>query len=190
VLYAFNQGEVCTCPSRALIQEDIYDEFMARCLARIKAIKQGSPLDTETMMGAQVSTNQMDKISGYCDIAAEEGAECLIAARRPPWRRPGRRLLLQPDRLQGQQQDAHLPGGDLRAVLAVTTFKDDAEALELANDTMYGLGAGVWTRNARARTGWAAGSRPDGSGRTATTPTRLGRVRGYKISGVGRRTTV
>ena len=188
VMFAFNQGEVCTCPSRALIQEDIYDEFIARCLERVKAIKQGSPLDTTTTMGAQVSTNQMGKIAGYCEIAGQEGAELLVG---------GQKADLGGDLVDGYYFNPTLYKGtnDMRIfqeeifgpVLAVTTFKDDAEALQIANDTLYGLGAGVWTRN---------GNRAYRMGRAI----KAGRVwtncyhaypagaafGGYKISGVGR----
>ena len=115
VLYAFNKGEVCTCPSRALIQESIYDEFMERCLDRIGAIKQGNPLDRATMIGAAGLAAQLEKIEGYVKIGREEGAEVLIGGKR---RRAGRRargrLLLRADRPQGPQRDAGLPGGDLR----------------------------------------------------------------------------
>jgi len=171
VLYAFNQGEVCTCPSRALIHESIYDEFMARCLDRIAKIKQGSPLDTDTMMGAQVSTNQMDKITGYCDIAASEGAECLIG---------GQKAALGGDLADGYYFNPTVYKGHNKMrifqeeifgpVLAVTTFKDDAEASPTTPCTAWGPASGRAT--APAPTAWDARSRPDASGRTATTPTR------------------
>ena len=116
VLYAFNKGEVCTCPSRALIHESIYEEFMERCLARIDAIKQGDPLDRETMMGPQVSAAQLEKIESYVKIGRDEGAEVLIGGERPEVERAPRRwLLLRADRPEGSQQDAGVPGGDLRA---------------------------------------------------------------------------
>ena len=115
VLYAFNKGEVCTCPSRALIHESIYDRFMERCLARIAKIRQGNPLDPATMIGPQVSTQQIEKIASYVDIGRQEGAECLIGGRAgPPGRRARGRLLLRADRAQGPQRDAGLPRGDLR----------------------------------------------------------------------------
>ena len=149
VLFAFNQGEVCTCPSRALIQDSIYDTFMARALDRIKAIKQGHPLDTETMMGAQASAQQMDKILSYMEVGKQEGAQCLIGG--------GRAQLdgelaggyyVQPTLFKGNNQMRVFREEIFGPVLAVTTFKDEAEALEIANDTPYGLGAGVWTRDA------------------------------------------
>ncbi len=173
VLYAFNKGEVCTCPSRALIDESIYDEFMPRVLERIAAITQGSPLDPTTMIGAQVSTAQLEKIESYVKIGRDEGAEVLIG---------GERNVLEGELAEGYYFEPTVLKGtnDMRVfqeeifgpVVSVTTFKDEAQALEIANDTMYGLGAGVWTRTARARTGWAARSRPAGCGPTATTSTR------------------
>jgi len=188
VMYAFNQGEVCTAPSRALIQADIYDEFMARCLARIKAIKQGSPLDTETMMGAQVSTSQMDKIAGYCDIAAQEGAECLIGGQKADL---GGDLTdgyyFNPTVYKGENKMRVFQEEIFGPVLAVTTFKDDAEALEIANDTLYGLGAGVWTRNGTRAYRMGRGIK---AGRVWTNCYHAypagAAFGGYKISGVGR----
>ena len=116
VLYAFNKGEVCTCPSRALVQEDIYDAFMERALARIAKIKVGNPLDTETMMGPQNSAQQLAKISSYVDIGVAEGAKLLAGGhKRRGRRRIRRRVLLRADRVPWRQQDADLPGGDLRA---------------------------------------------------------------------------
>jgi aldehyde dehydrogenase len=188
VLYAFNKGEVCTCPSRALIHESIYDEFMARCLDRIRAIKQGDPLDRTTMIGAQVSTAQLEKIEGYVKIGRDEGAEVLIGGRRPEL---GGGLeggyYYEPTVLKGHNGMRVFQEEIFGPVLAVTTFKDEAQALEIANDTMYGLGAGVWTRD---------GSRAFRMGRAI----KAGRVwtncyhqypahaafGGYKTSGVGR----
>ena len=116
VLYAFNKGEVCTCPSRALIHESIYDEFMERCLERIRRITQGDPLDRDTMIGAQVSKAQIEKIEGYVKIGRDEGAEVLDRRRAPAaGRRARRRLLLRADRPEGPQRHAGVPGGDLRA---------------------------------------------------------------------------
>jgi aldehyde dehydrogenase len=188
VLYAFNQGEVCTCPSRALIQESIYDEFMARCLERIKAIKVGNPLDTETMMGAQVSTNQMDKIGSYCAIGSDEGAELLIGGSRNSL---GGDLAggyyFQPTVYKGHNKMRIFQEEIFGPVLAVTTFKDDAEALAIANDTMYGLGAGVWTRNGNRAYRMGRGLQ---AGRVWTNcyhayPAHAA-FGGYKVSGVGR----
>ena len=114
VLYAFNKGEVCTCPSRALIQESIYDRFMERCLERIGRIRQGDPLDPTTMVGAQNSAQQMEKIASYVDIGLQEGAQCLGGGGPASVAEPQRRLLLPADRPEGRQQDAGVPGGDLR----------------------------------------------------------------------------
>ena len=188
VLYAFNKGEVCTCPSRALIHESIYDEFMARCLDRIAKIKQGDPLDRETMVGAQVSTAQLEKIESYVAIGLNEGAELLIGGHRPPLNgRLSGGYYFEPTVLKGHNKMRVFQEEIFGPVLAVTTFRDEAQALEIANDTMYGLGAGVWTRD---------GSRAFRMGRAI----KAGRVwtncyhqypahaafGGYKSSGVGR----
>ena len=188
VLYAFNKGEVCTCPSRALIHESIYDEFMDRCLDRIGRIKQGDPLDRETMIGAQVSTAQLEKIESYVQIGRGEGAEVLIGGHRTPMNGAlSGGYYFQPTVLKGHNKMRVFQEEIFGPVLAATTFKDEAEALEIANDTMYGLGAGVWTRD---------GSRAFRMGRAI----KAGRVwtncyhqypahaafGGYKSSGVGR----
>ena len=188
VLYAFNKGEVCTAPSRALIQESIYEKFMERCLERIAAIRQGHPLDPSTQIGPQVSKAQLEKIENYVQIGREEGAELLIG---------GKRNHLSGELAGGYYHEPTVFKGhnDMRIfqeeifgpVLAVTTFKDEREALHIANDTMYGLGAGVWSRD---------GSRAFRMGRAI----KAGRVwtncyhlypahaafGGYKSSGVGR----
>jgi len=188
VLYAFNKGEVCTCPSRALIQEDIYDAFMERALERIGRIRQGNPLDTDTQLGPQVSQQQLEKIESYVEIGRQEGAEVLIGGKRA---RIGGEFaagyFFEPTVLKGQNHMRVFQEEIFGPVLAVTTFKDDAEALHVANDTLYGLGAGVWTRD---------GTRAYRMGRAI----KAGRVwtncyhaypagaafGGYKISGVGR----
>jgi len=188
VLYAFNKGEVCTCPSRALIQEDIYEDFMGRALARIAKIKQGNPLDTETMIGPQVSAQQLAKISSYVDIGRQEGAEVLIGGKRAEIGGEfADGYFYQPTVLKGQNKMRVFQEEIFGPVLAVTTFRDEAEAIEIANDTLYGLGAGVWTRD---------GDRAFRAGRAI----KAGRVwtncyhqypagaafGGYKISGIGR----
>ncbi len=148
VLFAFNQGEVCTCPSRALIQESIYDRFMERCLPRVAAIKQGNPLDTETMIGAQASQMQLDKISSYLELGKEEGAQVLCGG--APAQLAGDLAggyYIQPTLFKGHNKMRIFQEEIFGPVLAVTTFRDEAEALSIANDTQYGLGAGVWTRN-------------------------------------------
>lgn len=149
VMFALNQGEICTCPSRLLIQEDIYDEFIKRVIERVEAIKMGNPLDTTTMMGAQASKIQYEKISSYLKLGKEEGAELLTG---------GEVIKLDGDLENGYYIKPTLFKGHNKMrifqeeifgpVLAVTTFKTVEEAIEIANDTLYGLGAGVWTRDA------------------------------------------
>jgi aldehyde dehydrogenase len=188
VLFAFNKGEVCTCPSRALIQESIYDKFIERCLERIAAIKQGDPLDRETMIGPQVSAAQLEKIESYVKIGLDEGAELLIGGHRPELNGGlDGGYYFEPTVLKGHNKMRVFQEEIFGPVLAVTTFKDETEALEIANDTLYGLGAGVWTRD---------GSRAFRMGRAI----KAGRVwtncyhhypahaafGGYKSSGVGR----
>jgi aldehyde dehydrogenase len=148
VLFAFNQGEVCTCPSRALIHESIYEPFMERVIARIAAIKQGNPLDPTTMVGAQASSEQMEKILSYFDIGRQEGAEVLIGGER---NHLGGDLeggyYVKPTVLKGHNKMRVFQEEIFGPVVSVTTFKDDAEALAIANDTLYGLGAGIWSRD-------------------------------------------
>ncbi len=176
VLYAFNKGEVCTCPSRALIQEDIYDEFMARCLDRIAAIKHGNPLDTETQLGPQVSADQLEKITSYVEIGRGEGAEVLIGGQRAA---VGGEFAdgyyFQPTVLRGDNKMRVFQEEIFGPVLAATTFRDDAEALAIANDTLYGLGAGVWTRDGTRAYQMGRAIKAGGSGRTATTSTQPAR---------------
>jgi aldehyde dehydrogenase len=190
VLFAFNQGEVCTCPSRALIQESVYDKFMERALSRVRAIKQGSPLDTDSMMGAQASLDQMKKIESYLALGKQEGAQLLAGGGRA--KLPGalaEGYYIQPTLFKGHNKMRIFQEEIFGPVLAVTTFEDEAEALAIANDTPYGLGAGVWTRN---------GTRAYRMGRAI----QAGRVwtncyhaypahatfGGYKESGIGRET--
>ncbi|WP_210545161.1 aldehyde dehydrogenase family protein [Rhodoferax sp. PAMC 29310] len=148
VLFAFNQGEVCTCPSRALIQESIYDRFMERVLKRVAAIVQGNPLDTDTMMGAQASKEQLTKIMSYLDLGRQEGAEVLIGGEQAHLEGDlAGGYYVKPTLFKGHNKMRIFQEEIFGPVLAVTTFKDEAEALALANDTLYGLGAGVWSRN-------------------------------------------
>ena len=190
VLFAFNQGEVCTCPSRALIQESIYEKFMERCLVRVAAIKQGNPLDTETMMGAQASQEQMTKIQSYLELGKQEGAECLIGGARVQLEGDlAGGYYIQPTLFKGHNKMRIFQEEIFGPVLAVTTFKDEAEALAIANDTLYGLGAGVWSRNGNVayRMGRAIQA-----GRVWTNcyhayPAHAA-FGGYKESGIGRET--
>ncbi len=148
VMFALNQGEVCTCPSRALIHEKIYDDFIDLALKRLEKIKIGHPLDTETMMGAQASTEQMEKIMSYLEIGKQEGAELLAGGDRNYLEGElSGGYYIQPTMFKGHNKMRIFQEEIFGPVLSVTTFKDDEEALEIANDTVYGLGAGVWTRN-------------------------------------------
>jgi aldehyde dehydrogenase len=147
-LFALNQGEVCTCPSRALVQESIYEKFIERAVKRVQAIKQGSPLDMSTMIGAQASNEQLHKILSYIDIGKQEGAELLTGGSRANL---GGELeqgyYINPTVFHGKNSMRIFQEEIFGPVLSVATFKDDADALAIANDTIYGLGAGVWTRN-------------------------------------------
>jgi len=147
VMFALNQGQVCTCPSRALVHESIYDRFMEKCLARVAAIRMGDPYDLATMMGAQASNDQYEKILSYIDIGRREGAQLLCGGE--PYRNekyPGG-FYIQPTVFKGHNKMRIFQEEIFGPVLAVTTFKDDAEALAIANDTLYGLGSGVWSRD-------------------------------------------
>ena len=149
VLFAFNQGEVCTCPSRALIQESIYDRFMERVIKRVEAIVQGNPLDTDTMMGAQASQEQLTKILSYLDLGRQEGAEVLIGGEQAHLEGDlAGGYYVKPTLFKGHNKMRIFQEEIFGPVVSVTTFKDDAEALAIANDTLYGLGAGVWSRDA------------------------------------------
>ncbi|ASK98583.1 aldehyde dehydrogenase family protein [Xanthomonas campestris pv. merremiae] len=149
VLFAFNQGEVCTCPSRALIQESIYDAFMEKALARVAAIKQGNPLDPNTMVGAQASSEQLEKILSYIDIGKQEGAEVLIGGERNTLDGDlAEGFYVKPTVFKGHNKMRVFQEEIFGPVVLVTTFKDEADALAIANDTLYGLGAGVWSRDA------------------------------------------
>ncbi|MFH1341708.1 MAG: aldehyde dehydrogenase [Pseudomonadota bacterium] len=149
VMFAVNQGEVCTCPSRALIQESIYDRFMERALKRVEAIVQGSPLEMTTMMGAQASSEQLEKILGYFDIGRQEGAKVLTGGERNilPGELAGG-YYIRPTVLEGHNKMRVFQEEIFGPVVSVTTFKDEEDALSIANDTPYGLGAGVWSRDA------------------------------------------
>lgn len=149
VLFALNQGEVCTCPSRILVHESIYDQFMKRVVERTNAIVTGNPLDGNVMMGAQASNDQYEKIQSYLKIGVEEGAEVLAGG--APNKLPGDLeggYYIQPTILKGHNKMRVFQEEIFGPVVCVTTFKTTEEAIEIANDTLYGLGAGVWTRDA------------------------------------------
>src|SRR5216684_8150689 len=147
-MFALNQGEVCTCPSRALVQDTLYDQFMERALKRVKDIKQGNPLDKTTMIGAQASTEQMEKILSYFDIGRQEGAEVLAGGKRSVQTGDlAEGFYIEPTVFKGHNKMRIFQEEIFGPVVSVTTFHDEEEALELANDTLYGLGAGIWTRD-------------------------------------------
>ncbi|AXX93381.1 aldehyde dehydrogenase [Malaciobacter molluscorum LMG 25693] len=148
VLFAFNSGEVCTCPSRALIQESIYEPFMKRVLERVAKITQDNPLDESNMMGAQASVNQKEKILEYMKIGKEEGAECLIGGEEYTSKTFPKGNYIKPTIFKGHNKMRIFQEEIFGPVLAVTTFKDEEEAIAIANDTVYGLGSGLWSRNA------------------------------------------
>lgn len=188
VMFALNQGEVCTCPSRALIQESIYDDFIEKALKRVKDIKQGNPLDTNTMIGAQASAEQLEKILSYIDIGEQEGAQVLTGG--------GRKFLegdlsggyyVKPTVFKGHNKMRIFQEEIFGPVVAVTTFSDQEEALTIANDTLYGLGAGVWSRDINTAYRFGRGIE---AGRVWTNcyhayPAHAA-FGGYKMSGIGR----
>ncbi len=147
-MFALNQGEVCTCPSRALISANIYDNFLAAAIARVQLIKSGNPLDTDTMIGAQSSNDQKEKILSYMDIAKKEGAKILTGG--APGEMSGdlkNGFYIQPTIIEGNNKMRVFQEEIFGPVVCVTKFKDEADAVSIANDTLYGLGAGVWTRD-------------------------------------------
>ena len=146
-MFALNQGEVCTCPSRLLVQESIYDKFIERLIARVEAIKLGHPMDANTMMGAQASNDQYEKILNYINLGIDEGCEVLTGGKAAYNEGLEGGYYIQPTLLKGNNKMRVFQEEIFGPVLCVTTFKDEAEALEIANDTLYGLGAGVWTRD-------------------------------------------
>jgi aldehyde dehydrogenase len=149
VMFALNQGEVCTCPSRILVQESIYDKFMSRVIERTKAIRMGHPLDSNTMMGAQASNDQYEKILSYLKIGKEEGAEVLCGGGAQTFENGiSGGYYIQPTLFKGHNKMRIFQEEIFGPVACVTTFKTVEEAIAIANDTLYGLGAGVWTRDA------------------------------------------
>ncbi|WP_418599731.1 aldehyde dehydrogenase family protein [Pseudomonas aeruginosa] len=190
VLAFFNQGEVCTCPSRALVQESIYPAFMEEVLKKVRAIKRGDPLDTETMVGAQASQQQYEKILSYLDIAQQEGAEVLAGGSVEKLEgNLASGYYIQPTLLKGHNKMRVFQEEIFGPVVGVTTFKDEAEALAIANDTEYGLGAGLWTRDINRAYRMGRGIK---AGRVWTNCYHLypahAAFGGYKKSGVGRET--
>jgi len=148
VMGFLNQGEVCTSPSRALIQESIFEPFMAEVLKKIHQIRRGNPLDTNTMVGAQASQQQFDKILSYMEIAQSEGAEILAGGQAEELKGElAGGYYIQPTLLKGHNKMRVFQEEIFGPVVSVTTFKDEQEAIAIANDTEYGLGAGVWTRD-------------------------------------------
>jgi aldehyde dehydrogenase len=187
-LFALNQGEVCTCPSRALIQSSIYDEFLADATGRTQAIKQGNPLDTDTMMGAQASNDQYEKILAYIDIGRAEGAKVVTGGARAELEGDlAGGYYIQPTIFEGDNKMRIFQEEIFGPVVAVTKFDDYADAMKIANDTLYGLGAGVWSRD--INTAYRAG-REIQAGRVWTNcyhayPAHAA-FGGYKSSGIGR----
>ena len=189
-LFALNQGEVCTCPSRALVQENIADRFMERVVARVAAIKQGHPLDTDTMIGAQASTEQMEKILSYLDIGRQEGAQVLTGgAKAAVGSDIAGGYYIQPTVFRGHNRMRIFQEEIFGPVVSMTTFKDEADALKIANETLYGLGAGVWSRDGSRAYRMGRGIK---AGRVWTNCYHLypahAAFGGYKQSGIGRET--
>ena len=187
-MFALNQGEVCTCPSRALIHESIYDRFMERAVRRVAAIKQGDPLDATTMIGAQASSEQLEKILSYFDIGRQEGADILIGGERNHLEGDlAGGFYVKPTIFRGHNKMRVFQEEIFGPVVSVTTFKTDDEAMEIANDTLYGLGAGVWSRDANRCYRFGRGIK---AGRVWTNcyhayPAHAA-FGGYKQSGIGR----
>lgn len=189
VMFALNQGEVCTCPSRMLVQEDIFDAFMERVIERTKAIKLGHPLDPTTMMGAQASNDQYEKILNYIEIGKEEGCEVLAGGGAAYNEGLEGGYYIQPTILKGNNKMRVFQEEIFGPVVCVTAFKDEADALQIANDTLYGLGAGVWTRDTHQAYNI---SREIKAGRVWVNCYHLYPAHapfgGYKKSGIGRET--
>ncbi len=189
-MFALNQGEVCTCPSRALVHETIYDKFMEKAVARVGKITIGSPLDPKTMIGAQASNDQLEKILSYLDIGQKEGAKVLTGGARAQQQgelKGG--YYVQPTVLAGNNKMRVFQEEIFGPVVSVAKFKDYDEAISIANDTLYGLGAGVWTRDGSQA--FRAG-RDLKAGRVWTNCYHLypahAAFGGYKQSGIGRET--
>lgn len=189
-MFALNQGEVCTCPSRALIHESIYDRFMERAIARVEKIKSGHPLDSGTMIGAQASNDQLEKILSYIDIGRQEGANVATGGQRNMLDGElSDGFYVQPTVLEGNNKMRVFQEEIFGPVVSVAKFADDDEALSIANDTLYGLGAGVWSRDGTRAYRFG---RAIQAGRVWTNCYHLypahAAFGGYKQSGIGRET--
>ncbi len=187
-MFALNQGEVCTCPSRALVQKSIYDRFIERAIERVRKVKQGNPLDADTMIGAQASNDQLEKILSYIDIGQKEGAKLLTGGGRAKLNGElSEGYYVEPTVFAGHNKMRIFQEEIFGPVLSVTTFEDEDEALEIANDTLYGLGAGVWTRDINRAYRFGRGIQ---AGRVWTNCYHLypahAAFGGYKKSGIGR----
>ncbi|MEO1720875.1 MAG: aldehyde dehydrogenase [Pseudomonadota bacterium] len=187
-MFALNQGEVCTCPSRALVQKSIYDRFMERAIERVGRIVQGNPLDAGTMIGAQASSEQLEKILSYIDLGQQEGADVLAGGTRATLGGPlDNGYYVTPTVFAGHNKMRIFQEEIFGPVLSVTTFEDEDEAMEIANDTLYGLGAGVWSRDANRCFKFGRGIQ---AGRVWTNCYHLypahAAFGGYKQSGIGR----
>jgi len=189
-MFALNQGEVCTCPSRALVQKSIYDRFIEKAVERVNKVKQGNPLDPDTMIGAQASNDQLEKILSYIDIGQKEGAKLLTGGQRTVLDGElSEGYYVEPTVFEGHNKMRIFQEEIFGPVLSVTTFEDEEEALAIANDTLYGLGAGVWTRDINRAYSFGRGIE---AGRVWTNCYHLypahAAFGGYKKSGIGRET--
>lgn len=184
-MFALNQGEICTCPSRALVHESIADRFLEKAIERVKRIKTGHPLDTETMIGAQASLEQQNKILGCIATGQAEGAQLLTGGANRS--EVGEGFYIEPTIFKGTNDMKIFQEEIFGPVLSVTTFKDFDDAMRIANDTVFGLGAGVWSRS--AHTSYRAG-RAIQAGRVWTNCYHIypahAAFGGYKKSGIGR----
>lgn len=187
-MFALNQGQVCTSPSRVLVQDTIYDKFMEKAVARTKKIKQGHPLDPSTMIGAQASNDQLEKILSYFDIGKQEGAKVLTGGKRAKMEGElADGYYIEPTVFEGNNKMRVFQEEIFGPVVSVTKFKDEEEALSIANDTIYGLAAAVWTRNGNRAYRFGRGLQ---AGRVWTNCYHVypahAAFGGYKQSGIGR----
>ncbi|WP_068426133.1 acetaldehyde dehydrogenase ExaC [Piscicoccus intestinalis] len=187
-MFALNQGEVCTCPSRAVVQNSMYADFVPAAISRVEAVVQGDPLDTDTMMGAQASNDQFEKILSYIDIGKQEGAKVLTGGEKAQLSGDlSGGYYIQPTVFEGHNSMRIFQEEIFGPVVSLTSFDDEADALKIANDTLYGLGAGVWTRSTHTAYRMGRGIQ---AGRVWTNcyhhyPAHAA-FGGYKQSGIGR----